>query len=365
MRRLISALVALLAVVACAPAAPPAPSAPPPAPAAGASPPAPTTTTPYLAAPGEAPMAIRVATCAVTGGFVHLYTALEADLFTKYGLQVELTNIGGSGAALAALTTNEIQFLYCAADATIDGLASGIDAQIVAAPLVGLVWLLIARPEIRTVAELRGKAVGVPRAGDLADRLSRLVLERHGLRPNEDVDIRPTGGSQPERYQAMLADIVQGNVLTPPMDARARQDGLNVIYDLADLGLPSIYSSAHASNASIRDRPQMVGRFVAALAEAVYYTEKHPDAARQALRKVLSLDDPDALDAAYQAYAIKHINRRLRIPYDAVTAAIEDARAQGAPVVKRAQEVATNQFADDLDRTGFLQQLWGSELGPP
>jgi len=162
----------------------------------------------------------------------------------------------------------------------------------------------------------------------------------------------------------MIADIVQGNVLTPPMDARARQDGLNVIYDLADLGIPSIYSSAHASNASIRERPQMVGRFVAALAEAVYYTEKHPDVPRQALRKVLNLEDLDALDAAYQAYAIKHVNRRLNVPRDAVAAAIDDARTQGAPVVKRAEDVSTNQFADELDRSGFLQQLWGAELPP-
>jgi NitT/TauT family transport system substrate-binding protein len=362
MRLLAVALLATVALAACAPAAPPPPSAPPPALARAASAPTPGAVTPYLAAAGEAPTAIRVATCAVSGGFVHLYTALEGDLFTKYGLQVELTNIGGSGAALAALSTNEIQFLYCAADATIDGLASGIDAQIVAAPLVGLVWLMIGRPEIRTMADLRGKAVGVPRAGDLADRLSRLALERHGLRPNADVDIRPTGGSQPERYQAMIADVVQGNVLTPPMDARARQDGLNVIFDLAELGIPSIYSSAHASNASIRERPQMVQRFVAALAEAVYFTEKHPDVARQALRKVLNLEDPEALDSAYQAYAIKHINRRLNVPHDAVAAAIEDARGQGTPVVKRAEDVATNQFADDLEQSGFLRQLWGADL---
>jgi ABC-type nitrate/sulfonate/bicarbonate transport system substrate-binding protein len=108
----------------------------------------------------------------------------------------------------------------------------------------------------------------------------------------------------------------------------------------------------------------MVGRFVAALAEAVQFTEKHPDVARQALRKVLNLDDPDALDAAYQAYAIKHVNRRLSVPYEAVTAAIDDARAQGTPVVKRAEEIATNQFTDELERSGFLQQLWGAELPP-
>jgi len=32
---------------------------------------------PYIANPGEAPLRLRIATCSVTGGFVHLYTALE------------------------------------------------------------------------------------------------------------------------------------------------------------------------------------------------------------------------------------------------------------------------------------------------
>lgn len=386
------AVLALLAIAACAPAASTKPSAPaaqqqapaaqPPAAAApaaatapagaGSSPAASTTGTagaanPYLARPGEAPIPVRVATCAVSGGFVHLYTALDNNLFEKYGLKVEHTVIAGSGAgpSLAALSVNEIQFLYCAADATIGGLASGIDAKVVGAPLVGLVWLFITRPEVKTMADLRGKAVGVPRVGDLADRLSRLVLEKHGLRPNQDVDIRPTGGSQPERYQAMVADIVQGNVFTPPLDAQARRDGMNVLYDLADLGIPSIYSSIHASNTVIREHPDWVGRFVAAMAEAVYFTEKNPEAARQSLRNVLKLEDSAALDSAYQAYAVKHVNRRMSVPLDAVSAVIADARAEGTNVTVRGPEdVATNTFVDDLDRTGFLQQLWGAELPP-
>ncbi len=71
------------------------------------------------------------------------------------------------------------------------------------------------------------------------------------------------------------------------MDAQARRDGLNVIYDLAELNAPFVYSSVHANNATIRERPRLVGRFVAAMAEAVHYTEKQPEVARQALQRVL------------------------------------------------------------------------------
>jgi ABC-type nitrate/sulfonate/bicarbonate transport system substrate-binding protein len=320
---------------------------------------------PYLAQPGQPLQTIRVATCAVSGGFVHLYTAMEANLFEKYGFRVEHTNISGSAPALTALTTNEIQFLYCAADATLAGLASGFEVKLVADPLLGIPYVMIARPEVHSVADLRGKSIGVARAGDLSDRLSRLTVEKFGMRPNEDVQIRPIGGSQPERYQALLGGVTQAIAITPPLEVQARKDGLNLIYDLTELGLPFVYSSVHASNNMIRDNPQLIQRFVAAIGETLHFTEKNPEVARQALRKVLNLEDPESLDSAYNAYALKIINRRMSIPFDVLTAGIEDAREQGTQVtVRSGADVATNQFVDELDRSGFLQKLWGAELPP-
>jgi ABC-type nitrate/sulfonate/bicarbonate transport system substrate-binding protein len=140
---------------------------------------------------------------------------------------------------------------------------------------------------------------------------------------------------------------------------------LNIIYDLNDLGIPAVYSAAHTSAMLVREQPRLVQRFVAAIAEAVHYTEKQPAAARQVLRKVLDLDDSEALDSAYQAYAVKHVNRRLALPLDAVLAGIEDARATGTPVaVRGAEDITINTFAEELERSGFLTQLWGADLPP-
>ncbi|MEO6163489.1 MAG: hypothetical protein ABIP88_05065 [Candidatus Binatia bacterium] len=77
---------------------------------------------PYLAKPGEVPLRLRIATCAVSGGFMHLYAALENGLFNKYGVSFEPIHIQASAPSLAALAADEIQFLYCAADATIPTL---------------------------------------------------------------------------------------------------------------------------------------------------------------------------------------------------------------------------------------------------
>lgn len=361
-------LVLLLgAVVACSrPAAPPpaasAPPAAPTGPTAGGSAPS---ANPYLAREGQAPTHVKIATCAVTGGFVHLYTALDANVFAKYGLNVEHVLIRGSGPALAAMSAGEVQFLYCAAEATLPGLATGADAKIVAAPLLGLPYVLIARPEVRSVADLRGKTIAISRPGQLNDRLSRLAVERFGLRPNEDVAIRPFGGGQPEGLQAVLSGHADATPVTAPLDAYGRKEGLIVIYDFDQLGLPFIYSALHAPNRLIRDDPQLVQRVVAAMADALHYVEQHPEAARQTLSKVLDLEDADALDAAYQAYAQRNVNRRLTVPLDAVSYGIEYAREQGTQVTVRGPEdIATNQFTDDLERSGFLQQLWGADLPP-
>src|SRR5512132_4152987 len=117
---------------------------------------------PYLPKPGEAPVTVYVSTCAVTGGFIHLYTALDQKIFEKYGINVKHVVIrGGTNVNLAALGTDEVQFLYCAADSTIPGMATGRDATLIASPLVGLPYLIIARKEIRTVQDLKGKTIGV------------------------------------------------------------------------------------------------------------------------------------------------------------------------------------------------------------
>src|SRR5207247_3398585 len=58
---------------------------------------------PYLPKPGEKILNFRISTCAVSGGFVHLYTALDYGLFDKYGMKFENVFIRGSGPNLAAL----------------------------------------------------------------------------------------------------------------------------------------------------------------------------------------------------------------------------------------------------------------------
>jgi NitT/TauT family transport system substrate-binding protein len=313
---------------------------------------------PYLAKPGERQMSARIATCAVSGGFAHLYAALENNLFDKYGVKMEHIYIRGSSPSLAALAADEIQFLYCAADATIPGLAAGIDAKLVAAPLVKLPYVLITRKEIRRPEDLRGKALGVTRPGDLSARLSRAVLKKFNL--TDDVTIRPIGGSQNERFQALAGNVVQGIVVTPPLDVRAKNEGYNVLYRLIDLDLPFIYSSLHTNYRSLRERPELVQRVVAAFAESMQFVEKNPEKAKAAIAKTMRIKDEEALRVSYNVYTREIVDRRMTVPQNAVAEAVELARANiGAQVRHKPEEIFDNSFVNNLEKSGFLKELWG------
>ena len=117
----------------------------------------PTYANPYLAKPGEPVARVRIGTCAVTGGFIHLYAALDNRLFDKYGVHAEHVVVRGGSVAAAALAADEINFLYCNADTNIVRIATGMDGKLIASPLVGLPYVVLARKDIRSEERRVGK----------------------------------------------------------------------------------------------------------------------------------------------------------------------------------------------------------------
>ena len=315
---------------------------------------------PYLPKPGERMVPLRVATSAVSGGFIHLYSALDYGIFEKYGFKIEHIYIRGQSPALAALAADQLQFNYGAADGSLPGIAAGVDVKFVASPLVKLPYVMIARKDIRRPEDLKGKSIGVTRPGDLSARLSRQVVRKFGLSA-DDVTIHPIGGSQSERYQAMLGNVVQAILVTPPLDIRAKIDGFNIIYRLIDLDIPFIYSSLMTNYKMLRERPDLVQRMVAALAEAVYFVEKNPDKAKAAVAKAMRVKDDDALQTSYNVYAKEIVDRTMVVPGNTVREAVDIARDSGTVVRRKPEELYDNSFVNHLEKSGFLKELWGNE----
>jgi ABC-type nitrate/sulfonate/bicarbonate transport system substrate-binding protein len=316
---------------------------------------------PFLAKAGEPMLKARIGTCAVTGGFIHLYTALDHRLLDKYGISVEHVVVRGGSVAMAALASDEINFLYCNGDANIVRIGAGADGRLVASPLIGLPYVVLARKDIKRPADLKGKSIGVTRPGDFPYRLAKEFLKKHNLSERE-VTLATVGGTPTERYAALVQDVFQATLIQPPLDARGKKDGFNVIYNLNDLGLPFIYSSLFTNSKTLRERPALVQKTVAALAEAVYFVEKNPEQAMASVGKVLRINDVDTLRSAYEAYAKNLINRRMIVPAQMVAENLDLAREEGAVIRKKANEIYDNTFVNQLDKSGFMKEVWGGAV---
>ena len=319
---------------------------------------------PYLAKPGEQPVTVKAGWCAISAGFLQLYVARDYDLFSKYGIKLQTGGMNaGADAALAATTKGDFDIMYCAAAATIPGMVAGHEVTLIGAPLVGLPYVMIAKKGINSVQDLKGKKAGISKPGDLDEFLTKQVLKANNL-PPDYVQYQPAGG-QTERYTNLMAGVVDTVNVTPPLDVQAQHDGLNVIYKMKDLPIPFIYSALHTNSNMIKNHPETVQRFMAAMAESVWWIDGHKQQAEASISKQLGITDQASLDSAYQAYAKDYVNPSIDVPMAAVQESIDFAKTQGTPVQKdKAEQIVDQKFAQDLQTSGFLEKMWGKKIPP-
>jgi ABC-type nitrate/sulfonate/bicarbonate transport system substrate-binding protein len=85
-------------------------------------------------------------------------------------------------------------------------------------------FVMMARPEIKTFDDLRGKTIGVTLLTESTATLIRLLLEKHGIK-REEYNFIALGGT-PNRYAALVRGAVAATMLSPPFDFKAEGDGM-------------------------------------------------------------------------------------------------------------------------------------------
>ena len=155
-----------------------------------------------------------LANSAVSESRAPLYIAKDLGLFEKHGLNVELVSIRGTAISTAALLAGEIQMALAGSQTAIAAAAKGAPIALVAT--VGPTeYVLVAKPPIITVAQLRGKTIGIGGFGIADYFVLRRLLPRLGLAPDKDIQFLPTDfTSSFERVNVMLAGKFDATLTT-------------------------------------------------------------------------------------------------------------------------------------------------------
>jgi NitT/TauT family transport system substrate-binding protein len=302
----LAALVVLAALVASACGS----SGPAPKPAAGPTA-APAAASPAAGQPAAAPAApvalrkITVPYTPISGPMAPLWVAVEERLFEKYGLEVTPQFIGGSSPITQAMASGEFDLAVGnGATAALNRLTGG-DVLIVGthAPAFSIdCW---AKPELRTIPDLRGKTIGVTRFGSSTQFAATAMLASAGLQPS-DVVVLQTGGVG-ESLAALTSGQIDAVMLAPPQSFEAGRAGYHQVAVLAELGEYGLFpeTAVLAREALLREpERRAVGvQFMRAFAEGLALARTDADLAKRVFRKYTQIDDETVLQATFDYYS--------------------------------------------------------------
>jgi ABC-type nitrate/sulfonate/bicarbonate transport system substrate-binding protein len=154
---------------------------------------------------------------------------------------------------------------------------------------------MMATQDIKTVADLKGKKIGVSFGGSTFSG-TKALLELYKMNPDKDVQYISIPGSQP-KIAAMQQGIIQAALLAPPSDYVALKAGFKRLANLADLFKDTAFTGLAATGKTIKENPQFVKRMVRAIVRGVIHTRDYPEDAIHTMMKHWRMERDVSVDA--------------------------------------------------------------------
>ncbi|HEX7227474.1 MAG TPA: ABC transporter substrate-binding protein [Candidatus Binatia bacterium] len=289
------------------------------------------------------------------------WMAQEAGLFKKHNIDFNLVFISSSSIVTAALLGGDAEMTLTGGIGNVIAYVRGsTDVVFVGGVKNVMTQSLVAGGALKRPEDLKGKRIAVSRIGGNTHYFTIQALRRHGLEPNRDFSFMQSGGD-PEALAALMSGNVEAAALTPPSDAKALANGFQYVLYGPDLKIPYAATAFVTRRSVIAKRPQMVGNFMRAMAEAAKIMHSDREFVYKVLGKYLRVTEKSILDAAYNA-EIKALEPRLAIKNEALQATLEEIAATDPRAKKvTAEELIDRRYLDEMEKSGFFDQLWAKK----
>jgi NitT/TauT family transport system substrate-binding protein len=160
------------------------------------------------------------------GYYWDVFQAQANGFFKNEALDVESTRFDVTSQAVTALVTGAINIASPTPDVAMLSAIKGQGDVIIISNEVRLpTWDLLAQPEIKSYAELKGKVLGVSQLQSASTLTLRQLLRKHGLKDNE-YNILQVGGSA-KRYAALQSKQIAASLITEPVNFEAIDAGFH------------------------------------------------------------------------------------------------------------------------------------------
>jgi NitT/TauT family transport system substrate-binding protein len=232
-------------------------------------------------ASGQPLTAINVAQPGHDDYGIPLYLADKLGYFKEEGLEVKFVNFKSSPLSIASLLAGEVQFCLTSYDQALKTFEKGKTLKNILTTTDKHPWCLIARPEIKSVADLKGKSISAKMPGSGPRAFATSILINSGLDPDKDVvfvDL-PETAIMPSYLNGGIDATVGSGIRKAEMLAR----GATVLVDMNDPAQHMAILKTDkfplkvvlATGDYLKDNPETAQKFVNAVVRAIKWEETH------------------------------------------------------------------------------------------
>jgi NitT/TauT family transport system substrate-binding protein len=216
---------------------------------------------------------IRLALPAKSMGYLPLFVALHRGFFKDEGIEIEIPMMLPQ-LAHNALLSGEIDY-HGVADSALRLAARGAPLKSIFFGAMRPNYFMMAKPNIKSVRELRGKYIGMARFGDTVELASRIALDREGLNLQRDA-VPIMIGFPATRVAALSAGSVDATIVVPPDNVLLRQKGFRELLFLGDaVEFPS--NGYSTSNRHLAEKRDLTKRTLRALYRGLTFSRERAD----------------------------------------------------------------------------------------
>lgn len=290
---------------------------------------------------------------AFSGAFAPLWIAADRNLFAKHGLNVDLRYIAPATATQALISRN-LDIINPGGE-IVEAHLNGEPVVYIAGILNRAVMSIYAKPEIKSLADLKGKVLGLTVPGATTDFAARLLLQKAGLTPGRDVKLLYLKG-----MLEILAGVKQGSadagIFTSPTTLKAQHAGLHELVDVTAQNIPMIHAALATTKDYLKSSRQNVRRYLEAYLEGIKIALMEPDLAKQVIGKYTKTTNAEDLENSYQTFRAAW-ERQPVVPTAAVQTMLNFASHPAAKTAKP-ESLIDNSLLTEIAKSGFIERLY-------
>jgi NitT/TauT family transport system substrate-binding protein len=240
---------------------------------------------------------VRIGISTASLGFLPTVIAERKGFYSKYGLATEHVQVA-CAIATNALLSEDLDYAVCTGPG-ISGAIKGLPIKLIMTTQDKLGYLLLVKPNVQRLTDLRSKTIGISTFGSQAYLTTVTLFRRAGLEPGKDINLLPAGDNA-ARLQAMDAGKIDATILSSPFDIFGAKKGYKVLLWTRD-HVPLTQNAIVVTDKKLKQSPDQVKRTIKGSIEGLRFIRDHQEESVAIASKWLRMD-PAITRAAFENY---------------------------------------------------------------